>query len=210
MAGATFEDFEDVNIVPGLLIESQVPGTGGYGPTSTLPNTFDPRNTAAGGNDPASNIFQPGLWDGTHLLINRADNRMTGITNNYNDNRWGDVTFHTPGGATVFGVSLENNELNAAISVNGTFVGNTSSFLPLGGGRNGYLRINATGNDTIFRVRFDNSGNLDAIAYDHAGFVPAAVAAVPEPSVVILLTVGAMMGLIGHIWRRRKQVGWTE
>jgi hypothetical protein len=87
MAGATFEDFEDVNIVPGLLIESQVPGTGGYGPTSTLPNTFDPRNTAAGGNDPVSNLFQAGLWDGTHLLINRVDNRMTGITNNYNDNR---------------------------------------------------------------------------------------------------------------------------
>ncbi len=198
LAGATIEDFEDVNLATGLQIQANSPGFGGYGPTNILPNTFDPRNVANGGNDNVGNAFEIGLWDGSHVLINRPDNRLTGTTD-YGSLRWGDVTFFLPAGIKIFGVAIEQNSLSAPIIVNGVSVGSTGDFLTLTGGRNGYLRIEATGTDAISTVLFDNQAfdafSTDGISFDHVAF------SVPEPSSIAL----GLMGVAGIALLRNRR-----
>ncbi|MFO0941642.1 MAG: hypothetical protein U0930_12865 [Pirellulales bacterium] len=80
----------------------------GKSATNTLPGLFDPRNTVSGGSDPIGTAFLAGLWDGTHVLLNRSNNSMAGDTI-YETTLWGDVTFSFSSGISQFGVSLQNN-----------------------------------------------------------------------------------------------------
>jgi hypothetical protein len=139
------------------------------------------------------------------VFVNHKENAVLGAE--YNDFGGGDVTFHFASGATLFGVSLQQNDEVAFIYVNGQLVGDTGDFLTVNGQRNGYLRIVATDGDVISSVRFENqqfpgSTVEDGIAFDHLAFVPAANS-VPEPASWLLLGMG-VPAAIGRAVRRRR------
>ena len=188
VAGATIEDFEDVNLATGLQVSIQQI-SGSFGPSGVLPRTFDPRHMSHGGDDPLGEIFLSGLWDGTRVLINHKDNLVQG--SDYNDFGGGDVTFHFSEGVSLFGVSMQQNSVGADVLINGVRFGHTGDWLTLQNDRNGYLRIDVTGGSVIHTVTFVNqqfSGSTieDGFAFDHLAFVPA-VSEVPEPSSVLLI-----------------------
>jgi len=46
-------------------------GTADFGPTGTLPKTFDPNSNA---DDPnGAKVLASGIWDGSHVLFNRKN-----------------------------------------------------------------------------------------------------------------------------------------
>ena len=202
ITGATIEDFEDINLAAGLQI-SISQSDGSFGPSSVLPRTFDPRWVPNGGDDPLGQIFMSGVWDGSHVLINHKDLLVQGTE--YNHFGGGDVTFHFAGGVSLFGVSVQQNNDNADVFINGSHVGVTSDWLVLDGERNGYLRIMATEGSiisdvTIANRQFSNSTIEDGLAFDHLAFIPAA-SAVPEPASLVLLGLASP----GLVWLTRRR-----
>jgi hypothetical protein len=188
VSGFVIENFEDSTLAPGLLV--QVDAFLDFGPSGTLPFTFDPV-----ANDPnALDVFNGGAWDGSRGIINRPIPMGVG----YNDGHWGDVIFLIPGGATSFGFSLQQMEHPLAISVNGQPLADAP--LALSSGRNGYLRIDADPGDPIYSVKLDNgAGGADGWMVDHVAFSPAS-AAVPLPSTVC----GGLVLIAGHAALRRR------
>jgi hypothetical protein len=187
ISGFTVENFEDLTLAPGLSI--QINAAANYGPSGTLPFTFDPL-----ANDPNGlKVFNGGAWDGTRGIINRPIALGLG----YNDGQWGDITFAIAGGATSFGFSLQQMEHPLAIFVNGQLFGNVP--LAASSGRNGYLRIDASPGHTIQSVKLDNS-NGDGWMIDHVAFNPAS--AVPLPSAVC----GGVVLLVGLALRRKRRM----
>lgn len=191
ISGFNVEDFEDTVLVAGLQVQL-TDSTNSYGPTSTLPKTFDPSS-----DDPnPGKVFLPGIWDGSHLLLNRNSNPPS----TYLDFEWGDITFHVPAGTRSLGFSLQNMELTAPLSINGSFQINLNSvpLITTGSGPNGYIRIDADPLETIYSVTIQNSvtgGTGDGLAFDHVAF-----SLVPVPGAVWLLG----SGLIGIAGFRRK------
>lgn len=166
VAGFRIEDFEDAALVEGLHIELS-DSTDSFGPTDTLPLVFNPDVNDSGG----ARVFVAGIWDGSRLFINRRAPPPHG----YADHVWGDVTFHLPGGATSFGFSLDDMDLNTELFVNGISQVNVRRLLPSGTVRNGYLRIDAAPGKAIFSVKVSNSANDktgDGMAFDHVAFKP--------------------------------------
>jgi len=193
VAGYTIEDFEDVTLVNGLTVEVQSVN-GNMGPTNTLPNTFMPSQDAFG---TAFTFGGGGVWDGEKGLLNTRTNQ----TFNYNEpNSWGDTIFHFAGSASSVGVSLQQIDANGQIWIDGNVV---TTFLavgmPVNGFRQGYLRIDAFGGDSISTLMFDNGsfgggfGMGDGIMFDHLAFNP-----VPEPATIV-----ALSGLAAVMLRRR-------
>jgi DNA-binding winged helix-turn-helix (wHTH) protein len=164
--GFVIEDFEDASLVEGLRVElSDSPE--GFGPTDKLPTVFNPDVNDTGG----GRVFVAGVWDGSRLLINRRSPPPHG----YADYAWGDVTFHLPGGASSFGFSLHEMDLNTELSVNGVPQVNVRRLLPSGTTRGGYLRIDAAPGEAIYSVKVANSANDktgDGLAFDHVAFAP--------------------------------------
>ncbi|MGE0858966.1 MAG: hypothetical protein AB7P42_07675 [Gammaproteobacteria bacterium] len=172
VAGHVIEDFEDTQLANGLEVQVLPPSLSGYGPTATLPFTFDP-----GVDDQTSNAFVGSAWDGTRSLVNRP---FVPITSYANDGGWSDVRFLFDAGVTSLGFSIQQAEANIGISLDlgggFTFFLDSSSLLAPGGGRVGYLRIDAAPGEVIYGVHLDNqAGNHDGIAYDHLAFQPAPV-----------------------------------
>jgi hypothetical protein len=200
VAGYVIENFEDTALIPGLQIGWNATA-GVIAPASTLPRTFDPRPTALGGDDGFGNAFYShpcgtgactSVWDGSRVLLSALGNQSYLYTAS---NNWGDLdlAFTTP--AQSVGFSLQQNEFIVTARINGSAAAlniNAAS----GGGRLGYVRIDATGGDVINSIRLDNGGG-DGFAIDHL-----AVAAVPEPETYGLMLAG--LGVITWAVRRRR------
>ncbi len=193
VSGYTIENFEDTALASGLQIRFTSPSLGGYGPTSTLPFTFDPTTDDCGACGAA--FTSTLLWDGSKGLVNRP---FVPITTYANDGGWGDVDFLFAAGAKSVGFSFGQGESGILISVDlgsgFVFLADSSSHVSVGSSRNGYLRIDAGLGETIFGVRLDNqSGNQDGLLYDHLAFSPVTrpgTGEVPEPATLLLFSAG--------------------
>lgn len=166
VAGFVIEDFEDALLADGLEIELSG-GTEAFGPTVRLPIVFHPDVDDRGG----ARVFVPGVWDGSRLLINRNSPSPQG----YADYAWGDVTFHIPGGASSFGFSLHEMDLDTELFVNGVSLFNLRRLLPSGSTRGGYVRIDAAPGVAIHSVKVANGVNDktgDGLGFDHVAFKP--------------------------------------
>jgi hypothetical protein len=172
VTGYVVEDFEDTSLAAGLEVQVLPPSLSGYGPTSTLPFTFNPAV-----DDQVSNAFVGSAWDGSKSLVNRP---FLPITTYGNDGGWSDVRFLFDAGVTSVGFSIQQAEANIGISLDlgggFTLFLNSSTLLTPASGRIGYLRIDAAPGEVIYGVHLDNqAGNHDGIAYDHLAFQPAPV-----------------------------------
>lgn len=190
LAGLTIEDFEDVNLVPGLSVRTATLLSGSYGPTGTLPNTFAPVTQDGNGN-----AFDLGVWDGTRALVNTGNNQSQPYGS---AGSFGDITLQFNPVASMVGFSLQQTELPIALFLNGSAVAFTSNLqaaagLSLSGGRIGYIVITATGSDVIGSLMLDNSAG-DGFVVDHVAFTPAAAAGVPEPSTFGLAVAALVLG----------------
>ena len=188
IAGATIEDFEDVNLVSGLRIRmggvpSPHPARNWVG---TLPRTWNPATVTSccliGGPFPAN------TWDGTLALCNGglggAGN--TGVspgTGNFFDFAFADTVyfvFSTP--MSKVGVGLSNfQSLGGPIPVtqhelivNGVSQGLVEALLPGWAPgpnfRNRYLLITATAPDAINSIAFQNVTAVDGLVFDKLAF----------------------------------------
>lgn len=159
LVGATLEDFEDVNLAPGLQIKWTSPAAT-IGPVAILPQTFNP---ATG--DPFGTAFSTGAWDGTRALISAQNNQSYSYGAAQN---WGDVefTFSTP--VKAVGFSLQQADAEVGLLINGVSIGGLGALTgaSMNGGRIGYFVITAGGSDTISSVKLDNFGG-DGFTIDH-------------------------------------------
>ena len=167
ITGFIIEDFEDATLVDGLQVQLSG-GTADFGPTGTLPHAFDPS-----ADDPnAGKVLVPGIWDGTHVHMNR---RNAPLPVGYNDLEWADFIARVAGGAASIGFSVQQLNIAGTMLSVTTNTGTTSfnlSSVPnftVGGVRNGYLRIDAGAGERILSVRIDNQSG-DGFAIDHLAF----------------------------------------
>lgn len=156
------EDFEDAALIPGLRIAVTTGTSGSYGPSATLPATFDPV-----ANDPFGSAFAAGVWDGSRVLVNTGTNQSAPYGGQGN---WGDVQLllTTPAARVAF--SVHQLEDGATVSVNGFPLGSllTLAGLQPGSGRNGYVVIEAP-NPASLPITFVEINNAagDGFVIDH-------------------------------------------
>lgn len=207
---AVIEDFEDTTLAAGLTVTS-ANGLGGYGPTSTLPRTFDPRPSGLGGDDAFGSAFYShpcgssacsSVWDGSHVLLNTNNNNSM----NYGTLvPWSDIALGFTGGVMQVGFSLQQNDSPINVFVNGAFFGTLPA--ASGGGRNGYYRFAITPSigpgdiwtAPITSLVLDGAAG-DAWTIDHLAFT----AAVPEPGSWALWAAG-LVGLSAPLRRRTRR-----
>lgn len=196
IAGYTIEDFEDVNIVAGLQV-SVTSANGSYGPTSTIPNTFNPTTDSTHGN--AFQLGGGGAWDGTHGLINTRTNREFPYGES---GSWGFTKFTFASAVTSVGFSVQQLDLSPAVYINGNLVGalDTLTGWSPNGLRQGFVRIDGTGGSTISSIEIRNGSNQsfgDGIMFDHVAFN-----AVPEPASMTAVGLGLFA-----LMRRKRRAG---
>lgn len=161
-ADHVIERFEDIELIPGLRVAVITASSGSYGPTGTLPATFDPV-----ADDGFGDAFNSGVWDGTRVLVNTGTNQSRPYATQGN---WGDVQllFSTPAARVAF--SLQQMDFDATVSVNGFPLGNLLALagLSVGTGRNGYVVIEAP-NPSSLPITFIeiNNGAGDGFVIDH-------------------------------------------
>ena len=175
VGNATVEDFEDVNLAPGLQILWEAPA-GNFGPTSTLPSTFNPNTDDAFGS-----AFIGGTYDGTRCLLNTRTNRPFA----YSDSpSYGDVTFIFNPPIRIAGFSIHQNETDLGLFINGVSKGKLSTLTGLSpnGGKYGYVLVKADGADTISSITIKNGSvpSGDGFTFDHLAF-----STEPAPSLLI-------------------------
>lgn len=180
--GFDIEDFEDTTLIGGLQIQLSG-GTADFGPTGVVPRVFDPSADDPNG----AQLFVPGLWDGTHVMMNRQSAPLPG---GYVDGEWADISFIMQGGAQSFGFSLAQMDIgNTPLIVTTTAGSTTFTFSNIpnfasGSGRNGYIRIDAAPGEAILSATIDNQGG-DGYSIDHVAFQP-----IPEPGTALLTLAG--------------------
>ena len=183
VTGMLVENFEDVNLIPGLTIRI---GGGITTPamwTGTMPRVWNPATATScctlGGPFPAN------TWDGSYALCNGGfGTGSTGLSphdGNYWDFSFADSVCFLLGGSvpvTEFGVGLSNFQslggptpiTNHELIVNGVSRGVLETLLPgYAPGVNvrfRYLKITATAGDVIRSVCIQNVTNLDGLVFD--------------------------------------------
>lgn len=165
LGGGVVEDFEDLQLAEGLAVEiaasdGSFQGTG----WTVLPNVFDPLN-----GDPYGDAFVPGVWDGSHVLVNTSNNESI----DYGSPEWLPVAFYVPEGALWIAIACQQVTVNHALMVNGQPVGRLNGLgFPLGSGRNGVMIVSSNDPENpVTSVSFGGMG--DAFVVDHVVFVPA-------------------------------------
>ena len=200
VTGFEIEDFEDVDLIPGLSItySGSIPDT----TVTTLPN------------------LQEGfadIWDGKHTVSNIADNTIKSRTVCVDCVSL--TTFNFDGGVTSVGLGLSGFQSLSSptfphtdhlLLINGMPLTDTlevlggENFVPDIVNRNTYLRIDASPGELIESIGFQNISNspADILEFDHLA-VRRGSLSVPEPtSIMTLLATGVMMA--SRILRRRK------
>lgn len=191
VTGYTVETFEGTILAPGLLVGWMTPA-GDVTPAGTIPFTFNP-NTE----DSFGTAFLNGQWDGSRVLVNTRTNQSYDYNATAN---WGDIvlSFSTP--VTSVGFSLQQNEMDIGLLINGTNVGTLQGLTGIGpnGDKYGYIRIDGTGGTTINSVQLSNGRDAfnDGFVIDHVAFAP-----IPEPAVTAVTLAVLVLALAG--WRRR-------
>lgn len=184
IVGATIEDFEDVNLIPGLTIRmGGIPGFGARTWTGTLPRVFKPSLApsccALGG------PFLNNTWDGVGALTNGGlfGTGTSGLSpgdGQFWDFQFADsVTFLFSTPKAMFGIGLSNFQSAASgdpprtdheLIVNGVSLGRLETLLPgwVSGQyiRNRYLVITATAPDAINSVAIQNLTLADGLVFD--------------------------------------------
>lgn len=195
ISGFTIATFETTSLPSGLLIGWNTTA-GNVTPASTIPNTFNPSTQ-----DPNGTAFVNGQWDGSNALVNTRTNQSFDYSATSN---WGNIviSFSTP--VTSVGFSLQQNDMDVGLLINGTSVGTLQGLTGIApnGNRYSYIRIDGTGGTTISSVELVN-GRVptftfnDGFIIDHLAF-----SAIPEPALApALFAVGAAAAVA---WRRRK------
>ena len=187
VSGYTIENFEDTTLAAGLLVQVVSPSLGSYGPTATLPFTYDASLDCGSCGFPFFNATL--MWDGTHGLLNRPS---VPIPTYANDGGWSDVSLLFAGGVTSLGFSFGQSETSTGIYFDYgsgfVFFGDMTTYLAPSSGRNGYVRFDAAPGETIYGIRLDNHPgvNHDGFIIDHLAFssVPSPI---PEPSSLALV-----------------------
>jgi hypothetical protein len=210
--GSTIEDFEDTQLASGLTVSASGAvitsgpnylSLGGYGPTSTLPNLFDPfadPNGNAFSTFPCGTAACSSLWDGRYALINTWNNQSM----RYTWAPWGNLQFDFAGGVTQVGFSLHQNEDSVKVYVNDVL----ADTIPGGGSgaaRRGYFRIDTSGGTLINSVRLDGT-ERDAWVVDHLAFSPqggTGGGSLPEPTSVSLALLGLCATALARRGRRK-------
>ncbi len=220
IAGYVIEDFNSTSLAAGLQIARSGAASGNFMATGTLPasSVFDPST------DPTLYLGQPlqaflrGRWGGAGgVLLNHPGPSFVGDAVDWYTvpNYWADVSFTLPSNTISIGFSLQQMEAADSLYVNGVLF-NSNLLASLGSdtetqagltfsSRNGYLRLDATGGDTIASFGLSNAGTGDGFAIDHLAFSSVAVA---EPGTLAVLATG-LVGLrprsrLRRVSRRRQ------
>jgi len=160
--GAVVEDFEDLDLAPGLLVElGTIQDTFAGDLLDALPATFDPAV-----DDLYGDAFVIGVWDGVNVFFNTPGN----ATVDYGFTEFRRVQLHVPGGTAWFGLSLQQLTGNEGLIVNGRSLGRVAGLgLAPTSGRNGYLIVSSDDPaEPILSVAVGGGG--DAFVIDHVAF----------------------------------------
>jgi hypothetical protein len=196
VAGYTIENFESTTLTSGLLVGWATPA-GNVTPAATVPFTFNPVTQ-----DPNGTAFQNGAWDGSNALVNTRTNQsyVYAAVNN-----WGDIILNFTTPVTSVGFSLQQNDFDVGIMINGSYAGGLQSLVGIvpNGDRYGYIRIDAAGGSSITSLQLANGRFAfnDGFVIDHLAF-----SAIPEPAHLPLwLSLIAGAGALASHRRRQRR-----
>ncbi len=161
LAGYTIEDFEDTSLATNLLVGCES-AAGNLIPTNVLPNRFDPLTDSG-------LAFVQGNWEGSHCLVNTRDNQAHSYAESQH---WGTMMLEFPSPVKSVGFSVQQLNYDVRLLVNGTELGGLAALsgLVADGGRQGYVRIDATGTNTIATIRLTSVAGFDGWVIDHLAF----------------------------------------
>lgn len=213
VAGYQIESFESRTLNAGVRVGWTAQGNS-LAPSSTLPSTFQPPVDDLAGNAFLNGgPYGGGVWAGERGIINFFGNGPI-PAGGYGPvpNIWGAMRIEFAQPARSVGFSFQQAELTTGLSINGASQGTLQGLFgfPTNGVRAGYLRIDATGGDTISSLDLFNncpttqhgSGGCDGWMIDYLAFDPVATSVVPVPASLPLFAAG--LGALGWGLRRRR------